>query len=163
MRTWQKKNIEYTEKYLSLQQARYGERLQYRVSGDAALMEEEVPKLGILSLAENSIVHGMKGTTDTVTIHIGYCRDRGGIELKIRDDGCGIGLNELEAIRSKLSDPSVVLTENIGLINLSSRIRLLYHGTAVIRVESSQQQPRGTTVTIFIPSGGKIHEARIDY
>lgn len=105
----------------------------------------------------------MKGTTDTVTIHIGCCRDRGGIELKVRDDGCGIGLNELEAIRSKLSDPSVVLTENIGLINLSSRIRLLYHGTAVIRVENSQQQPRGTTVTIFIPSGGKIHEAHIDY
>lgn len=158
MRTWQKKNIEYTEKYLSLQQARYGERLQYRVSGDAALMEEEVPKLGILSLAENSIVHGMKGTTDTVTIHIGYCRDRGSIELKIRDDGCGIGLNELEA------NP----LQAFGSLRRSdrkhsSRIRLLYHGTAVIRVESSQQQPRGTTVTIFIPSGGKIHEARIDY
>ena len=158
-----RQEIEYTEKYLSLQQARYGERLQYSISGDETLLEEEVPKLGILSLAENSIVHGMKDTTDTVTIQIGYCRNHDGIELNVKDDGCGISPNELEIIRSKLSDPSVVLTENIGLINLSSRIRLLYHGTASIRVESSQQQPRGTTVTIFIPSGGIIHETRVDY
>jgi len=157
-----RQEIENTEKYLSLQQARYGERLQYSISGDAGLLEEEVPKLGILSLTENSIVHGMKNTSETVTIRITYYRDRDGTALSVSDNGSGIDPEGLSHIREQIADPSVVLTESIGLINLSSRVRLLYHGAASIQVESSQETPRQTVVTIHIPAGGEKGETRSD-
>lgn len=154
---------EYAEKYLSLQQARYGERLQYSICIDPELLDAEVPKLSILSLAENSIVHGMKNTTETVTIRITCSREQEQIILRVRDNGCGIDPEKLRCIREQIADPSVTLTENIGLINLSTRVRLLYHGTASIQVESVQEPPRETSVTILIPTGGEINETRADH
>lgn len=38
-------------------------------------MDAAVPKLGILSLVENSIVHGMKNTADAITIRITWASE----------------------------------------------------------------------------------------
>ena len=65
--------LEYVRKYLSLQKARFGDRLTFDIQADESLMSMEVPKLGLLALAENAITHGMADRTEPLTITI-LCR-----------------------------------------------------------------------------------------
>ena len=70
--------FDHVEKYLSLQKARFGDRLSYECRAEAGLMALMVPKLGLLSLAENSITHGFKG--GVTEIHIALEAKVGGRE-----------------------------------------------------------------------------------
>lgn len=58
--------IEEVRKYLSLEQIRFGDRLQIHYSLDIASLDKRVPPAVVLTLAENAIKHG-------VTKHIGSC------------------------------------------------------------------------------------------
>lgn len=143
--------MQYVEKYIFLQRARFGDRLDFYASVDDELLPLTVPKLGLLSLVENSIVHGMKGSDKHIHIRV-ECSIRGkNVGILVRDDGSGISPGKLEELRRTLSGDPVVLTQSIGLGNLASRLRLLYRGCARIRIESSQIPPNNTTVELLIP------------
>ncbi len=143
--------IEYVGKYLSIQKARFGERLQYALDADEALLPRRVPKLGLLALVENSIVHGMQGDVDAVSLSIA-CRVEGGdAVILVRDDGAGIPPERLRQLRESLEDGTVVVLQNIGIGNLASRLRLLYSGRAKLEIESRAVPSRETTVCIRIP------------
>ena len=53
-------------------------------------------------------------------------------------------------------DPDVTITQNVGLINLANRFKLLYNGRARILLSSSQN-PRETTVMLTIPLEVQSH------
>jgi two-component system, sensor histidine kinase YesM len=142
--------LDHVEKYLSLQKARFGSRLTYEIHMEDKLLPLAVPKLGLLSLAENSITHGLKG--DVTAIHIVLsARIRGeDAVFTVCDDGCGIDPDKLNELRAAITDPAVTITKNIGLMNLNSRLKLLYEGRARLEIKS-ESQPRLTAVTIAIP------------
>lgn len=142
--------LDYVEKYLSLQKARFGSRLTYEMHAEDALLKLNLPKLGLLSLVENSITHGLRG--DVAAIHIVLKAETRGEEavFTVGDDGCGIDSDKLNELREAITGPAVTITKNIGLLNLNSRLKLLYEGRARLDIESSSY-PRQTTVAIFIP------------
>ncbi len=141
----------YVEKYLSLQKARFGERLAYECHAEETLRPFAVPKLGLLSLAENSILHGLAGAATQIHISIEAGVVGGEMLLRVTDDGSGIGVEKLAELRAALADPNVTITRNIGLINLASRLKLLYGGRARIDIQSRTAPPRLTVVCIAIP------------
>ena len=71
--------------------------------------------------------------------------------LSVEDDGCGIRDDKLHELLSSLENPSVSSTQKIGLMNLASRLKLLYNDRAQITIESTTKQPRKTTVCLVIP------------
>ena len=71
--------------------------------------------------------------------------------LRVTDDGCGIEEDKQEELRMALTKPNVVITQNIGLTNLASRLKLLYDGRARLEIESRTQPPRETAIAIRIP------------
>lgn len=143
--------LKYVGKYLTLQKARFGERLQYEIDADPALLNCSVPKLGLLALVENSIVHGMQGSVDAIQLSIA-CAIRGDMaDIRVTDDGAGIPEERLRELREAMDDETVVVMQNIGLGNLSSRLRLLYEGRARLEIDSVAEPPRRTTVRILIP------------
>jgi sensor histidine kinase YesM len=71
--------------------------------------------------------------------------------LRVTDDGCGIEEAKLSEIREALTKPDVTITQNIGLMNLASRLKLLYDGKARIEIESRTAPPRKTAVAILVP------------
>ena len=148
--------LESVEKYLFLQKARFGERLTYRMDVDQALLRLNVPKLGMLSLVENSIVHGLREQVETICIRITASAQGDCALLQVIDDGCGIPADKLARLNEALNDPDVTITQNVGLINLTNRFKLLYNGRARILL-SSTRDPRETTVTLTIPLEVRSH------
>lgn len=146
-----KTELEYVEKYLTLQVSRFGERLQYRIDADEALLERSVPKLGLLALAENSIVHGMQGDVEAIHLVLSCRLREGQADIRVTDDGAGIPPQRLDQLRAAMADETVVVMQNIGLGNLASRLRLLYNGSAKLMIDSTAGPPRQTTVRIQIP------------
>ncbi len=141
----------YVEKYLTLQKARFGARLTYECHYDEALKHYNIPKQGVLSLAENSINHGLKDTVTQIHIAIEARITGENMLLCVEDDGCGIRDDKLRELLSSLENPNVSSTQKIGLMNLASRLRLLYNDRAQITIESMTAQPRKTTVCLVIP------------
>jgi hypothetical protein len=91
--------IDHVEKYLSLQKARFGDPLAYELSAEPSLLLMMVPKLGLLSLAENSITHGFKGGVTEIRILIHAEKQGGDMVLQVWDDGCGIEKDKLNELR----------------------------------------------------------------
>ena len=143
--------LEYVGKYLSLQKARFGDRLQYEINAEQALMPRDVPKLGLLALVENSIVHGMRDNVDAIHLSITCAAVDGMADIRVTDDGAGIPGERLQELRRMLEDDAVVDTRNIGVGNLASRLRLLYDGRARMIIDSVSEPERRTTVRILIP------------
>jgi two-component system, sensor histidine kinase YesM len=143
--------FDYVEKYLSLQKARFNSRLIYECHYDEALKNYAIPKQGVLSLAENSINHGLKDAVTQIHIDIEAKIDGENMLLCVTDDGCGIQEDKLNALMDALASPSVSSTQRIGLMNLASRLKLLYDDRAHIDIQSVTAQPRKTTVCLLIP------------
>lgn len=143
--------LDHVEKYLSLQKARFGDGLSYDLLVDSCLLSFAIPKLGVLSLVENSITHGLNGDTTAVHIQLEAKIAYHAAIFCVRDNGCGIPPDKLGELRAALHTPSVRITKNIGLMNLASRLRLLYDGKARLEIESVTEVPHQTIVTITIP------------
>ena len=143
--------LEYVGKYLSLQKARFGERLQYEIRAEDTLMDCDVPKLGLLALVENSIVHGMQGSVDAIRLSITCASSDGMMDIRVIDDGAGISPERLQELRGMIEADVAVDPRNIGVGNLASRLRLLYDGRARLTIDSVTEPERCTTVRILIP------------
>lgn len=117
---------------------------------DEALLGLHLPKLGLLSLVENSIVHGLRGEVTSIHLQLTAASEGGMARLTVKDDGCGIPPDQLAQLNLALEDPNVTITQNVGLMNLAGRFKLLYNGRARILLHSADQ-PRETTVTLLIP------------
>ena len=143
--------FDYIEKYLSLQKARFGSHLLYESHYDEALKYYSIPKQGILSLAENSINHGLKDTVTQIHITIEAKIAGENMLLCVTDDGCGIQEDKLHELLESLASPNVSSTQRIGLMNLASRLKLLYDNRAHIDIQSCTTQPRKTSVCLLIP------------
>lgn len=143
--------LDHVEKYLSLQKARFGDGLSYALKVDPSLLPFAVPKLGVLSLVENSITHGLRG--DAASIHIVLEAEilSGDAVFRVRDNGSGFSPEKLAEMRATLTSPAVLITQRVGLTNLASRLRLLYEGKASLAIDSLTHPRRETVITITIP------------
>ena len=143
--------LDTVKKYLMLQKSRFGDRLMVDIDADDRLLDADVPKLGLLALAENAIVHGMGGAAEGIHMEIS-CRIEGeNAVIRVTDDGAGISPERMAEIRAMIDGDSVVAARNIGLGNLASRLRLLYGGRAWIELESRGGPRRETVVRMMIP------------
>jgi signal transduction histidine kinase len=75
------------ERYLALQQMRFGNRLAHEVivSGDVA--DCEVPVLLLQPLVENAVMHGLEADQSPLHVAIAAARYNGGVELRVENDG----------------------------------------------------------------------------
>ncbi|MGO4781213.1 sensor histidine kinase, partial [Lysobacter sp. 2RAB21] len=55
-----REELQHIERYMALQKARFGSRLQVVYDWDDSLMELEIPKLSIQTLVENAIKHALE-------------------------------------------------------------------------------------------------------
>ena len=82
--------LQYVEKYLRLEQARFGERLRVRVQVDPEILHAVVPVLSLQPLVENAVRHGVESRPEGGLVTI-EGRDLGAdVELRVSDDGAGI-------------------------------------------------------------------------
>ncbi|MGX6449817.1 sensor histidine kinase, partial [Patulibacter sp. S7RM1-6] len=137
--------LRYVEKYLRLEQARFGDRLEVRVEVAPETLGAAVPVLSLQPLVENAIRHGVEGRRDPaeparVSI-VGVDRDRD-VELRVSDDGPGV---DPAVARSALAGAR----GGIGLRNVDARLRTSFGAGYGLRVQGTPGE--GTVVRMLVP------------
>ncbi len=132
------------ERYLVLEQARFGERLGITLKIAPEVLPVRVPYLAIQPLVENAVRHGLapKEGPGHVTL---IATDHGAeAEFAIDDDGVGA---EPEAIRKILDGQSRV--DSVGLGNVDARLRQVYGEEFGLAVETAPGS--GMRVSFRVP------------
>lgn len=142
-----KDDMNYVRDYLKLQQIRFSERLEYRVTIAEETYPIYVPKLVLQPIIENAIKYGYQHQSH-VLIDIRIQLADGKLLLEVCDNGPGMDEQSLQELRRMLDSPHNT-TPHIGLYNVHRRLVLLYGEKAGIHINSTQGQ--GTCVTLTIP------------
>ncbi|WP_232680911.1 sensor histidine kinase [Nocardioides sp. R-C-SC26] len=132
------------ERYLLLEQARFGERLQVRLSIAPEVLPVAVPFLCIQPLVENAVRHGLEGVDRVGHITI-TARDRAqDCHIEVEDDGTG---EEPEKVRRVLAGDTSI--DSVGLGNVDARLRSTYGDDYGLVVETAPGA--GTKVIVRVP------------
>jgi two-component system sensor histidine kinase YesM len=145
---------EYVKNYLTIQQMRYKDKLDYSIEIDPEIENFKIIKFVLQPLVENAIYHGLK-----------YKKEKGHLEIKgyrvgdiafieVSDNGVGMTTETLsEIFEEKKAD---FKKSGVGITNVQKRLQLYYGESFGLRVES--KPGGGTKVTVTIPK-----EERVSY
>ncbi|GAA1772403.1 histidine kinase [Streptomonospora arabica] len=135
--------------YVSLEQARYGDRVRVRYDIDPQVLTAHVPVLIIQPLVENAIKHGLAGKVEggTVTLKARVDPLTRTTSIRVADDGVGIPSELLE----RISDGERREGGGQGLSNIAGRLASLYGERYRLDIQSTEDG--GTVVDLQIPLG----------
>jgi two-component system LytT family sensor kinase len=132
------------ERYLLLEQARFGERLQVRLQVAPEVLGVSIPFLCLQPLVENAVRHGLEASDHGGLITIeAQDRDRECV-IAIEDNGAG---QDPERIRSVLAGEHT--GDSVGLANVDERLRSTFGDVYGLVVETAPGA--GTRVVVRVP------------
>ncbi|MBW3084904.1 Sensor histidine kinase BtsS [Austwickia sp. TVS 96-490-7B] len=135
--------LENIERYLTLEEARFGERLVVSLMLAPEALSVQVPTLTIQPLVENAVKHGIESSSGVGHISL-TARDVGlDAEISIEDDGVGA---DPEEIRAMLAGER---GDHVGLANVDARLRQTFGDDYGLVVETAVGA--GTKVTFRVP------------
>jgi sensor histidine kinase YesM len=128
--------MEFSEKYLEIQRARFADRLQLTVDVPDDLLSAEVPSLLLQPIVENAVKHGISKRAKGGAIRISASRNSGMLTLRIYNDGPAFPV-------------SGEARYGVGMANVRTRLQSLYGSGFRLTVEN--QQPDGVEVAVSLP------------
>jgi two-component system LytT family sensor kinase len=132
------------ERYLLLEQARFGERLRVTLKIAPEVLGVRIPFLCLQPLVENAVRHGLERHQAGGTITIEARDVDRECEISVEDDGWG---EDPERIRRVLAgDPT---TDSVGLANVDERLRHTFGDEYGLVVETAPGA--GTKVIVRVP------------
>ncbi len=137
--------VEYVNTYLSLERARFGDRLFYRVRVDPRALDIPVPILTLQPLVENAVVHGLSRSEQSGAVSVTARIVKGQLAIYISDNGIGIPKSKQYEIFEMGRGTGM----GLGLSNVAERMMGLYGPQYHLRLRS--REGFGTTVRITIP------------
>jgi hypothetical protein len=132
-----RKEIEFLDYYLEIQQVRFGSRLRVEKELDAKALECYVPTLILQPLVENAIRHGLEPKTGGGCLSIRAMCEPGVVRLTVKDDGAG----------SKVSGGSPSHA-GIGIANTRARLKELYGDRARLMLASASDGGFAAEITL---------------
>ena len=132
------------DRYLLLERARFGERLQVSLQIGPEVLSTLIPFLSLQPLVENAVQHGIEAKAGVGHIKIS-AQDAGAYaQISIEDDGVGMDPTQLAAVLAGQAEG-----DHVGLRNVDVRLRQVYgedHGLVVDTGPGA-----GTLITLRIP------------
>lgn len=122
--------LEYITDYLLLINLRFDYEIRLSLNIPEAIMIQEIPKMSLQPIVENSIYHGIEQMAEDTTIYVkGFMEDSDCI-IEITDAGRGMSKEEVREVYKKISgeiDSDGGANGNgIGLKNVQDRIRMSF-------------------------------------
>lgn len=133
---------EHVSSYLSIQKIRFADMLDFEVNIPQHFKDYPMLKFTLQPIVENAIHHGFENKTDRGIINITCEQKAGYLVFDISDNGKGIPHDQIAQLYNGESD-------GIGLMNVLTRLKLMYNDQASLTIESEEQV--GTSVIIRIP------------
>ncbi|HEX4229901.1 MAG TPA: histidine kinase [Bryobacteraceae bacterium] len=132
-----RRELEYLQLYLSIEQVRFQDRLRVEIAMDPEVFDASVPHMVLQPIVENAIRHGIGGSSSAGKIRISARRVEGTLEMQVQDDGPGLG------------PASGGHTSGIGLRNTRARLAQLYGDAASFSLRNDDY--RGVVATVILP------------
>jgi signal transduction histidine kinase len=129
--------LEFAQKYLDIQKARFAERLQFSIDVPPELLSAQVPSLILQPMVENAVKHGIAQRVSGGAIRIAATRSNGTLRLSVYNDGPGLPAG-WETTRS-----------GIGIVNTRTRLQSLYGKHFDLTLRS--QEPDGVEAAVSVP------------
>jgi two-component system LytT family sensor kinase len=137
------------DRYLTLERARFGERLQVRLQIAPEVLPVGLPFLCLQPLVENAVRHGLSPKPGVGTVSI-VARDAGAeCQITVEDDGVGM---DPATLLDRPDEPAD--SQHVGLANVDDRLRSVFGDEYGLVVETAPDA--GTKVSMRIP---KFHPA----
>jgi len=133
------------DRYLTLERARFGERLQVRLLVAPEVLPVVLPFLALQPLVENAVRHGLGGKPAGGTITV-IAEDAGAeCVISVEDDGVGMDPAKL---RGEMAD-SHISGAHVGLGNVHDRLRSAFGDDYGLIVET--ERGAGMKVSLRVP------------
>ena len=129
--------VEYLQRYLDIQEVRFGDRLRVSLDIPADLLDAEVPSLLLQPLVENAIKHGVSKRLSGGEIRVAGVRCGGVLRLTVYNDGPCVP-EDFEATNA-----------GVGLGNLRTRLRILHGDQSELMLSSAEAG--GVQVVVTLP------------
>ncbi|PKM68153.1 MAG: histidine kinase [Firmicutes bacterium HGW-Firmicutes-2] len=138
--------LKHIESYLSIEQARFSERLEveYNIESDTECL---VPPLILQPIVENALKHGIMSTNLGGKLEIHAYKEKSTIYIQVKDNGVGMTQEKVKAILEGTDQ-----TAGIGITNVNNRLKSIYGTT--LQIESQVNQ--GTSMVLIFPLGGEV-------
>lgn len=150
-----KDEVEHIKEYLTIQKARFQERVSFEFDIDESVLEQLIPCLTLQPILENAFVHGIEDLEQGGKIMITMKDSESSVLIQLSDNGNGMD----EPIRKRLvnflleerADPKADNKKSTGLgtINVFKRLYLFYGEKMNIEITSNIGV--GTTVIFKLP------------
>ena len=132
------------ERYLVLEKARFGDRLEVRLLVAPEVLSVAIPFLAVQPLVENAVRHGLDGKSDVGHITL-VAQDAGAdAVISVEDDGVG---SDPDVVRAVLAGESGA--DSVGLGNVDLRLRQVFGDDYGLEVETAPGA--GTKVSFRVP------------
>ncbi|GAB3563243.1 histidine kinase [Arthrobacter alkaliphilus] len=140
------------DRYLLLEKARFGDRVQVSLTIAPEVLSTVIPFLSLQPLVENAVRHGLEAKEGPG--HITICANDSGAfaEVTIEDDGVGIDPEHLRSVLAGHADG-----DHVGLRNVDARLRQVYGDEHGLVIETAPGE--GTLVTMRVPKSQPSHDA----
>jgi two-component system LytT family sensor kinase len=131
----------YVEKYLRLERARFGDRLEVRLQVAPEVLNAVVPVLSVQPLVENAVRHGVERRGHGRIEIVGRDIDAD-VELQVSDNGVGMEpARAAEALGGQ--------GRGVGIANVQARLQSSFGAGYGLEIDTAVG--RGTTVTMTLP------------
>ncbi|MFD0972763.1 sensor histidine kinase [Plantactinospora endophytica] len=138
------------DRYLTIERARFGDRLQVKLQIAPEVLPVSLPFLCLQPLVENAVRHGLSRKPGVGMVSI-EARDAGAeCHITVEDDGVGMDPAVLAAgIAEAAADPADDSGQHVGLSNVDERLRSVFGDQFGLVVETGLGS--GTKVSMRIP------------
>jgi len=142
-----KEEILYIESYLTIEQARFSDRLkvEYNIEKD---IQCKIPPLIIQPIVENAVKHGLMTRKSGGKIVISAKQAEEYVIITISDNGIGMSDKQVKSLFNNN------IKQGIGVNNVNNRLKSIYNTGLEIKSEEGE----GTTVIMKIPIRGEKHD-----
>ncbi|MEK4111538.1 two-component system sensor histidine kinase YesM [Paenibacillus sp. DS2363] len=143
-----KEELELIESFLQIQKYRFGEKLQYTIEADPAVLMYRIPKMVILPFVENASIHGIESSPGVGIIQLFVSMENDQLHIRLTDNGIGMSQAKLEELLSYL-DQNTDMGEHVGMKNAYSRLKLCYKNDFTFDIQTWEGE--GTHIQIKLP------------
>ncbi|WP_054404656.1 sensor histidine kinase [Paenibacillus solani] len=144
-----RQEIQYIENYIELMKMKFNDKLSMEYDIEDELMDQEVIKIMLQPVIENSLIHGIEPMNGAGRIIVRARLEDDHFLLTAEDNGVVISPEKLQELEARLAAGSEELPERIGIKNVHDRIRLQYGEPYGIQIHSKVHE--GTTVAFLLP------------
>jgi two-component system, LytTR family, sensor kinase len=136
------------DRYLTIERARFGDRLQVRLQVAPEVLPVGLPFLCVQPLVENAVRHGLSSKPGLGTVSI-VAHDSGAeCLITVEDDGVGMNPDVLVQPHDG-ADPNGDAGQHLGLANVDERLRAAFGDAFGLVVETAPGA--GTRVSMRVP------------